>query len=96
LEEIIKKYPSVERFSLDRGYRGTTKNFLEKICNKVVNIAEEKENTWAVSEFRWVIERTIAWLCNYRRLSKDYEYSIWAAENFIYLANISIILKKLF
>gem|GEM_PF-2172784 len=28
---------------------------------------------------RWVSERTFAWLGNYRRLSKDYEYWVYAA-----------------
>jgi Transposase DDE domain len=35
---------------------------------------------------RWVVERTIAWMGRYRRLSKDYEYLPASRETMIYLA----------
>lgn len=44
---------------------------------------------------RWIVERTFAWLGNYRRLSRDYESSTHMAEAFIMLANINICLKRL-
>jgi hypothetical protein len=34
---------------------------------------------------RWVVERTIAWIGRYRRLSKDYEYLPESSETMIYL-----------
>jgi putative transposase len=34
---------------------------------------------------RWVVERTIAWIGRYRRLSKDYEYLPASSEAMIYL-----------
>ena len=44
---------------------------------------------------RWVVERTFAWLGNYRRLSKDYEENILSSEGMIYLASIHRMLKFL-
>ena len=44
---------------------------------------------------RWVVERTFAWLGNYRRLSKDYEENIPSSEGMIYLASIHRMLKRL-
>jgi putative transposase len=35
---------------------------------------------------RWVVERTIAWIGRYRRLSKEYEYLPESSEVMIYLA----------
>jgi Transposase DDE domain len=35
---------------------------------------------------RWVVERTIAWIGRYRRLSKDYEYLPESSEAMIYVA----------
>ena len=42
---------------------------------------------------RWVVERTFAWLGNYRRLSKDYEEHTLSSEGMIYLASIHRMLK---
>jgi len=45
---------------------------------------------------RWVVERTFAWLNTYRRLSKDYERLTNTSENFIYLAMIRLMLRRLY
>jgi putative transposase len=37
---------------------------------------------------RWVVERSLAWLGRYRRLSKDYERLTETSETFIYIAMI--------
>lgn len=44
---------------------------------------------------RWVVERTFAWLSNYRRLSKDYEEHLQSSEGMIYLASIHRMLRRL-
>jgi putative transposase len=44
---------------------------------------------------RWVVERTFAWQNNYRRLSKDYEYTTTSSESRIKMANIQMLLKRL-
>jgi putative transposase len=44
---------------------------------------------------RWVVERTFAWLGRYRRLSKDYEQKVHSSETMIYLAMISLMLRRL-
>ena len=44
---------------------------------------------------RWVVERTLAWLGRYRRLSKDYEYETAASEAWVKVSAISHTLRKL-
>lgn len=44
---------------------------------------------------RWVVERAFAWLGRSRRLSKDYEQLPLAAEAFLYLASIQLLLRRL-
>jgi putative transposase len=44
---------------------------------------------------RWIVERTFAWLGNYRRLSKDYEYLPRTSEAMVYLAMIHLMLRRL-
>ncbi len=44
---------------------------------------------------RWIVERTFAWLFNYRVHSKDYEVLTANSEAFIHLAMIHLLLKRL-
>ncbi len=44
---------------------------------------------------RWVVERTFAWLGNFRRLSKDYEVKPTHEEAIIYLASAALLSRRL-
>ena len=45
-------------------------------------------------EKRWVIERTNAWHCWYRRNSKDYERSVESSTAMLQISNIQLMLKQ--
>lgn len=45
---------------------------------------------------RWVVERTFAWLSNYRRLAKSYEKTIHMAQAVLMLCSCLICIKKLY
>ena len=44
---------------------------------------------------RWVVERTFAWICHNRRLSKDYERLCATGEAFIYAAMTRLMVRRL-
>ena len=44
---------------------------------------------------RWVVERTIAWIDQNRRMSKDYERLPETGEAFMYVAMSRLTLKRL-
>jgi putative transposase len=44
---------------------------------------------------RWVVERTLAWISHYRRMSKDYERLPSTSEALIYLTGIRLLLVRL-
>ena len=44
---------------------------------------------------RWIVERTFAWLSNFRRLARDYERHIEMSEGMIYIAMTQIGLRRL-
>lgn len=48
-----------------------------------------------VLKWRWIVERTFAWLSTWRRLSKDYEVLPSSEEAWIYLAMIRLMLSRL-
>lgn len=50
---------------------------------------------FVVLKWRWIVERTFAWLGRYRRLSKDYEYLIESSVTMIQIALSRSMLKRL-
>ena len=53
------------------------------------------QTTFEVRKWRWVVERTFAWLGRCRRLSKDREKSVLSSESFLKLAMIQLMLHRL-
>lgn len=81
----------------DGGYRGTLVDWCQQqfqITLEIVLPAPDQSG-FQVLPRRWVVERTFAWLGNYRRLSKDYEECSRSSEGMIYLASIHSMLKRL-
>jgi putative transposase len=50
---------------------------------------------FAVAPWRWIVERTFAWLGRYRRLKSDYERSPQTTEAIIHIAMIRLMLHRL-
>ncbi len=93
-EQVAEKYPSVEAFSADAGYRGTTLEFVENVLGLRLEISHKIKDKFAILPKRWVVERTFAWLGSFRRLAKDFEILIATAENMIRIAMMKITLAK--
>ena len=55
----------------------------------------DKTIKWAVQPKRWIIERTFAWLLNFRRLVINYERTTESAISYIYLAMICLMVKNI-
>ena len=90
--------PRLHHIWVDRGYRGL--NFVKRmlLCFGVVlEVVAPPTGSkgFVLQHRRWVVERTFAWLGNYRRLSKDYEHLSSSSEAFIYMASCDLMLKRL-
>ena len=55
----------------------------------------EGQRGFQVLPRRWVVERTFAWLCQSRRLTKDYERLCETSEALIYVAMTRLMLRRL-
>ena len=91
LERASEKHSSILAYS---GYRGTAVKFTDEKLNLTLHISEKIKDPWAVLPKRWVVERTFAWLNNFRRLSKDFEILTATSENMIRIAMIKLTLEK--
>jgi putative transposase len=81
----------------DQGYQGELSKWLHDHFQIDLDIvsAQPGQVGFAVQPRRWVIERTFAWLGQFRRLSKDYERCPLSSEATIYVASIFTLLKRL-
>lgn len=102
LERILERYhPYLTRLRLiwtDGNYQGA--EWIAKIAEKYKVVIEVVKRTaeqkgFTVLPRRWVVERSLAWLNRARRLSKDYEGSVFTSAGFIFLASIRRYLKLL-
>lgn len=81
----------------DGGYAGQLVNWTDQTCHWKLEIVKRSDHTpgFAVLPRRWVVERTISWVNNHRRLSKDYECWPDTSEALIHLAMIDVMLHRL-
>ena len=90
-----EKYPTIERFCGDEGYR---KSFEEDVANRLslgVDISARISLVFEVLSKRWVVERSFGWMGNSRRLSKDYEIATDSAETMIIISHLHTLLRNL-
>jgi putative transposase len=95
-KETSDKYPSILAFSADAGYRGTSKDYVQDTLNLMIDISKKIKDEFTILPKRWIVERTFAWINNFRRASKDFEILTSSAENIVRIAMIRITLKKCF
>ena len=90
------KYPSIQKFCGDDGYR---KSFEEAVAAELglgVDISARITPAFQVIPKRWVVERTFGWANNSRRLSKDYEISTASEETFFIISHLHTLLRRSF
>jgi putative transposase len=93
-DKALNKYPEIKGVCADEGYRKTFENHvLSK--NKTIEISKKIKPEWNVLPKRWRVERTFAWLNHSRRLSKDYEITTNAEENYVYISHMFILLRRI-
>jgi putative transposase len=101
--ELLKQLPKalfkrLKRLWADGGYRGDFVEWVAKKFKKIVvdiTLRSDDQKRFEVIPWRWVVERSLAWLGAYRRLAKDFEFFCEHSESMIYLASIHRLLRRL-
>lgn len=81
----------------DGGYTGANLKQLAARYGWELEVIKRSDDQsgFVVLPRRWVVERTLSWLTNYRRIAKEYERLAKTAETFIYMAMCHLLLHRL-
>jgi hypothetical protein len=93
-KQAFEKYPTIQRFCADAGYRKSFENDVREQLQLGVDISERIKPEWEILPKRWIVERTLSWLGHSRRLSKDYEIRISSAETMIRISHLHSLLRR--
>lgn len=93
----VSKYSTVKIIKADLGYKGSLKQLLNSTLSIDLQCVKSNHGTkdFIPVEGRWVVERTIAWIDNFRRLTCNYERLLTTARAMTRLAFFMILLKHI-
>jgi transposase len=95
LNQATRTYPTLTKTWVDTGFRtkvvehGATLGVDVEIVTK-----DPQVKGFVVIKRRWVVERTLGWLMQHRRLARDYETLPTTSENMIRIAMIDNLTKR--
>ena len=95
LKRMRGHYGRLRLVVADGGYAGMLAQWVAKVCHWTLQIVKHTAHTFKVLPFRWIVERTFAWLGRYRRLSRDYEGLSETSEAMILIAMTNLMLHRL-
>jgi putative transposase len=99
LAKIKGGFPRLKKILADAIYNGGIAEWAKQFGGWVLEIVpkpeKKKGEPFQVVKWRWIVERTFAWLGRYRRLSKDYERQPESSEAMIYISMINLMLRRL-
>jgi putative transposase len=97
LKKMVGRFPRLKKILADGIYTGDIAAWAKEVGGWILELVvrPEGEKGFQVLPWRWIVERTFAWLGRYRRLSKDYERSEESSESWIYVAMIHLMLRRL-
>jgi putative transposase len=90
-------FPRLALLWADGGYAGKLIRWTQETCGWVLQIVKRNDTLkgFVLLPRRWVVERTVGWMVQYRRLSKDYEFDPQTSEAMIHVAMIHLMLRRL-
>ena len=95
-QRACEKYPSIQAFCADAGYRGTFIAEVQQQLQRRVDISEKiKPHEWEKLPWRWIVERTFGWTNAARRLTKEFEILVSIEEAIIRIAGAAVLLRRL-
>ena len=95
-EKTCTKLDRLELIWVDQGYQGARfERGVQNIASASVEVMKREGKGFQLLARRWVVERTMRWLLQKRRLVVDYEKLPETSESLIYIAMVHLMLKRL-
>lgn len=87
----------LQKLWADGAYAGKLIDWVQEQLHVLLEIVKPApgQSGFQVLPKRWIVERTLAWLGRYRRLSKDYERCTQSSEGVVYIASIHTMVRRL-
>ncbi len=97
VDRLVDKHPSLKAFSGDGGFRGAVVDYSVEVLKRPfdISLGIKGEGRFIPIAIRWVVERTLSWISNFRRTLCDYEKVPGNSENIVRISMIKIMLAKL-
>ena len=111
LDRVGESFPNLRHLWADAGYRGANlRRWITEQLGLSLEIVQRGSRwVWVRNDVepepipagfevirkRWVVERTFAWICRNRRMSRDYEFLAETTEALIYVTMIRLMLRRL-
>jgi putative transposase len=97
LDKFDALYPLLTIILADGGYRGRLIQWVEEELGLKLEIVKRNDDIkgFEILPWRWIVERTLAWINRNRRMSKDFERLPETTEAWIYLSMFSLMSKRL-
>jgi putative transposase len=107
LKKMVGRFPRLKKILADAIYNGGIAEWAKEVGGWILEVVahpkkerkkageSEEPKKFEVLPWRWIVERTFAWLGRYRRMSKDYEGSEESSESWIYIAMTHLMLRRL-
>jgi putative transposase len=107
LKKMVGRFPRLKKILADGIYNGGIAEWAKEVGGWILEVVahpkrerkkggeSEEPKKFEVLPWRWIVERTFAWLGRYRRMSKDYEGSEESSESWIYITMTHLMLRRL-
>ena len=97
LYDLKREQPTLLWVWADQGYAGELVRWAKEVLGVTLEIVKRVPDApgFVLQAKRWIVERTIAWICRNRRMTKDYEERAETTEAWMYLAMIRLMLRRL-
>lgn len=89
LEKILKKIIG------DKAYKRGFLEYAEVYHEIEVQVNDQRVTGTNMKPWRWIVERTFAWLNHYRRMARDYEVKVRNSESMLYISMLPIMLHRI-
>ena len=98
LVKLLKRFARLKLIWADAGYAGELVAWAKRVGHWTLDIVRRNPDShrFELLPHRWIVERTLAWLGRYRRMSKDYEVLPETSETMVRIAMINLMVHRLY